>query len=193
MNILRKYNFDETEISAICVEPATPPSLWVGFEKNSDDVCVLKKYSLLNPENIRYSMELSVDNINKIYYLSPRIYTLVIDSTIFATYRTSSSPISTAVNVSIPSGVNESAIDMVAYGTNLFLLTPGEDVENAKILRYSTTMVLQETIELTGVHDVNSLTVDSSGVIWCTTYEENSRLIKVYNDGGYTFDVINLF
>jgi hypothetical protein len=193
MNIIKKYNFDEKQISSICVQKTTTPRIWIGFKKNTSGICELNQYSVNNLNTQYYNISLSVDEITKIYFFGTRIYIAVDDDEKFLIYFTATSPL-TQTTINIPSGINESVIDILDDGTYLYFLLPGENTTNAKILKFSTTMVLQDTIELTDAHNVNSFTIDSNGDIWCTTYEENSKLIRVYLDGGsYTFDVINLF
>jgi hypothetical protein len=193
MNIIKTINYNEKQISAMVVQNTSPAYLWLGFQKDSTNKCVLKKCSVNDPSQVFYSLSLDVDEITALHFVTPRVYTAVSDDIYFAYYRTHNTPISSEVKVLIPSGITESAIAIKNNGNTLFFLLPGEGSTNAKILVFSSTLVLQETIELTDIHNVRSFTIDSEGIIWCTTYEENSRLIKVYNDGGYTFEVINLF
>lgn len=192
MNIIRKYTFDEKQISSICVQKTTTPRIWVGFTKNTDGICELNQYSVNNLNTQYYNISLSVDEITKIYFLGTQMYIAVDDDEKFLIYFTVTSPL-TQTTINIPSGINESVIDILDDGTYLYFLLPGEDTENAKILKYSNTLTLQTTIELTDIHNVRSFTIDDNNIIWCTTYETDSKLIKVYNDDGYKFDVINLF
>lgn len=193
MNIIRTYNFDESEITAIGLQQTTTPRLWVGFKQDGDGICYLNQYSVNDLNTNYYNISLSVDEITKIYFFGTRMYIAVDDDEKFLIYFTATSPL-TQTTINIPSGVSESVIDILDDGTYIYLLLPGVGSENAKILKYSSTLTLQDTIELTDVHNVRSFTIDDEDVIWCTTYEENSKLIKVYQDEGeYTFDVINLF
>lgn len=192
MNIIRKYNLDKTEITAVGLQKLLTSRLWVGFKQDNNGICYLKQYSVNNVSMIYYNIPLATDEITKIYFFGDRAYITLKDTTNIALYFTITTPLTQTFRI-IPTGINEAVLDIIHDSSYLYFLLPGEGTENAKILKYNSTLILQEIIELTDIHNVRSFTIDEDGIIWCTTYEENSRLIKVYNDGGYSFEVINLF
>lgn len=190
MTQIKNYNFNTTKITAIAVDENNGSYLWIGFTKNSSDVCILQKVSAHNPLQVYYELELNVDAINCLHVFGSYLYVGIDDDTYIGYKISLSSPLTVSTAISIPAGINEAPIEIDNDGTYFYFLLPGDiSGEDAKILKYSTTPSLNTTITLTAIQNVKSFTIDSNDDIWCITYESPSKIIRIYDDGGYTFTV----
>jgi len=186
MTIIRNYNFDTTKVTAMLYDESG--FLWLAFAKNSDDVCILQKVSANNPSQIYYEIELEVDEIKAFDILGTYLYVAVDDATYLGYRYSRTSPLTAVTAISKPVGITESPIAIDNDGTYVYFLFPGL-ISDINILKYTTALVLNTTITLTGQNNASSFVIDASNNIWVVTYESPSKLIRVYDDGGYTFTV----
>lgn len=186
MTIIRNYNFDTTKVNAMLYDESG--FLWLAFAKNSDGVCILQKVSANNPAQVYYEIELAVDEIKALNILGTYLYVAVDDATYLGYRYSRTSPLTVVTAISKPVGITEAPIAIDNDGTYVYFLLPGL-TPDIKILKYTTALVLNTTITLTGNNNASSFVIDSSKNLWVVTYESPSKLIRVYDDGGYTFTV----
>lgn len=164
--------------------------LWIAY-KNATS-CQLKKVSIFDPGLVSYNIEITVDEITRMKVSGNYIYLAVDDATYIGIRLKTSNPWGDWRNVSIPSGINEKSVDVAITGSDWFLITPGElSGENAKVIKI-TNYTFQETIDLATIRNVSSMTIDSNDDLWAVTYESNAKLVKIYDDGGYTYSSWNI-
>ena len=199
MTIIRKYDYDENEITAITKDSSE--NLWLGFKKESDGYCYVKKVSKQNPYIILADeIEIEADNINHMSFISGYI-NLALDSSYFGCRVSYTNPYGAKFYIDYETGINEAPIAVVLMnqgGTDYsFYLLPGIlSGEVAKVVkyRYST---YYETIELEKsgeiIRNAKNIVSDGNENLWIVTGDNPSKLVIVYNPGsGFTFDVINL-
>ena len=132
--------------------------------------------------------DLAVDAITSLHILGSFLYVGVDDSTNLGYKISLASPLTVQTAIVLPAGVTEAPIDILDDGTYVYFLLSGVLVD-ASILKYTTTPSLNTTITLTAINNVKSFTIDTNDDIWCVTNESPSKLIRVYDDGGYTFEI----
>ena len=194
MRIFQTFNFDKQAVSAMYLEEGATNYLWFAFNDNGDGTCDIRKTSVNNLNQIYFDIQdLDCDKVNDMDILGNYNFLAVDDTTYFAYRLLKTSPISTQYSMSIPSGMNEAPIKVINDGTYLYFLTPGTAFgENAKIVKVSSTLVFQETIDL---GETNAIGLTLSGTdIWVVTSSSPSKLIRVYQGSGdiYLTDVTEL-
>ena len=188
MTQIKNYNFATTQVTAIVSDTVSNNYLWIAYGKNSDNICILQKVSAHDLTQIYYEIEFSVDEITSLHILGSYLY-LAVDDVTYLGYKIGlNSPLTLQTAIDIPAGITEAPIDIDDDGTYVYYLLPGNiSGTEATVLKYSTGPTLITTIVLTAITGVKSFTIDDSDNIWCITYESPSKLIRVYDDGGYTF------
>lgn len=183
---IRNFEYDRTEITASLI---TGNYLWLAFE-GSGGSCTLLKVSAFNPEQVFYTITVPVDKINKIKLSGDYIYLAVEDDTYIGAVYKITNPLTVYYYLTQPSGlVEQKSYDIVKATSNIFVLIPGElSGENAKVLRYNTSYIYQETIDLikSGDEIVNARTmdIDDNENLWIATYTNPAKLVRVYESGG---------
>lgn len=195
MTINRRFTYTDPQITASKIDN-TNTFIWLAFAKNSSGKCIIEKETAFQPTQTFYTIERSVDEVKAIDLSSAYLYVIYDHATIFAERFSLSNPLTSATQINRPGGINESPVDVLYDGTNVWVLTPGSiSGENAKLLRYDTTLTLQETVDLTKsgatVTDAISLASDSSGDIWVCTNTTPAQYVRVYSlsGGGYDFSI----
>ena len=188
--ITRKFDYNLTEITALTSDTNGGKYIWVGYKKNESNVCLLKQYSAHNPEQVYYELEVSVDEIKDLKQIDAYLYVAVDDSTNIGLIYSLLNTTIVDTEIVLPASANEAPIKIIFEDTDyVYFLLPGLNTENIKIYKYPyNSNSLDETIELTGLHNASSFTIDSSNNIWVVTNESPSKLIRIYDDGGYTWD-----
>lgn len=187
MTIIRNYNFNTTQVTAIVNDNSG--YLWLGFSKNSDGVCILRKVSVHDPNQVYYEIEIEADEIKVLHVYGSFLYVGLDDDTYLFQRYSLTSPLTISASLSRPIGINEDPIAIVNDGTYLYFLLPGISPENSKILKYRiSTCALNTTIDLSTINNAIDFTYTNSN-LWVITNESPSKLIRVYDDGGYTYDV----
>lgn len=193
MTINRRFTYDETKITAIKVDQTTN-FLWIAYEKNSDGICVLKKVSGFDPDQLYFDIDdIEVDKIVKIDLDSSNIYLAFDDSTLLGKILDQTNPLTTTTEISIPVGIVEKPVDVAVNDTDLFFLIPGNSSgTNAKILKYNTSGVFQETIDLTKtaveVTNATSFAIADTGDIWVVTFNDPAEYVRVFQVSGGAYD-----
>jgi len=196
MTTKRKFNYTEPTITAQAVDDSGQ-ALWLAFSQDGEGNCVLKKVSAFDPSQVYYSIDIAVTEITKIFISGTNLYLVYDDVTLMGASYSLTNPLTTSTDFSVISGINESPVDLVVDGSDLFYLIPGNTTgENAKLVYLSTAGVFQETIDLIKTGDVVinaiSLTIDeTSGDLYIITNTSPSELVRVYQitGGSYEWDV----
>ena len=197
MTITRRFNFINNEqITALCVNGNF---VWTAFAQNSDAVCILEKQFVSQPDQVFFSIEKTVNKILKIVGDNTNIYVAYQDDTLFGEIFSVLNPLTTTTEITIPSGITEYPVDIFVNGTDLFFLLPGSaSGTNAQLIKYNTSGVFQEIIDLNQSGDIvtnaQSMTIDSLGDIWIVTNSSPANVIRVYelSGGGWAFTITEI-
>lgn len=188
MSLIKKYNMNATTISDIVVDTSTTQHLWVAFSQNSSGNCLLKKVSAHNPLQTYFNISIETDAITRLKIDSSKLYVALNDSAYIAKIYSVTNPLSSVTSISIPSGITEAPVDLL-IDSYLYILLPGDAVGvNSKICKFSTAGVFSETINLTGIKNATSFTIDSNDNIWVCTNTSPANLVRVYNDSGWQIE-----
>ena len=197
--IKRHFTYIEKQITAQVVDQSYN-QLWLAFKQDTSGHCALQKMSAFDPSQLYYNIDISVDEITKMFINSSYLYLAYDDSSLIGARYSVSNPLNTSSDFSIPAGITESPVDILVSGSDLWYLTPGSGTgENAKLVKMSLTGVYDETIDLieTGniITNAISLTEDTvSGDLYIVTNNSPSELVRVYQTtgGSYEWDVTSL-
>ncbi|MCK9542838.1 MAG: hypothetical protein M0R03_12495 [Novosphingobium sp.] len=192
MTQINKYNFTESEIKSFVIDETNAQYLWIAFSLN-DGVCNLKKVSAHKPDQVYFSIDLSVTEIKKVISSGNYVYACFDDDSLICTRFSKTNPITSTVDFSIPAGITEAPVDMLVSGSYIYFLTPGNiSGENAKIVKFSLTGIFQETIDLATVTNAKAFTMDAlEEEFWIITYKTPSEYIRLYLASGdiWTYSV----
>ena len=142
----KRFTYTDPVITASKVDN-TNTFLWLAFNKNSDGNCIIEKESPFNPIQTYFTIERAVDEVRNMDLSSSLLYVVYDDATAFAESFSLTNPLTTFTQITRPAGANEAGIDILYDGTDVWVLTPGTaSGENAKLFRYNTSLVLQETL-----------------------------------------------
>jgi hypothetical protein len=167
--------------------------LWISFAQNSDGNCIIEKEAKFTPIQTYYSLERAVTEVNAMDLDSSNLYVAYNDSSLLGEIISKTNPITSTIDISIPIGINEPSIDVKIDGSDLWFLIPGDiSGENAKLLKYNTSGVLQQTVDLikTGLTIINakSMAIDSNNNIWIATYTNPATIVRVFEISGGLYD-----
>ena len=188
------YDFEENEITAMCI---TGEYLWIAYQGSGGN-SILHKKNVRNPNTTYYEITVPVDKIVRMKADSTYIYLAVEDDTYFAYRYKLTNPLTVYTAITIPSGVTEYPVDIAVDSSSYFyLLNPGTaSGEYATIYKYSGSGLI-DTIELSEsgkiINNASSMAVDDDDNLWVVTYEDPTKLVKVYDDSGYTYEYWNLY
>jgi len=187
MTLIKTYNFSESAIKSFIVSTANGQYLWIAFSQDNDGNCALLKVSAHNLLQQYFNIDIAVDEIKKMTIYSTYIYLAYDDSALIGARYSLNNPLTTYNNFSLPSGIDEAPVDLIVDGTYVYYLIPGNDSgKNAKIVKLTISGTFIETIDLSTVTNAVSFSTDGTD-FWVITYESPSKLVRVYDDGGYTF------
>ena len=192
MTITRRFDFsDDKQITAQKADNFAN-FLWIAFAKNSNGKCIIEKNGKFSPKQVYYSLNREVNNVNAMDLDSSKLYVAYEDATLLGEIISKINPLTSVTTIS-KGAIVESPIDVLINGIDLWFLLPGiASGTNAKLLKYDTSGVLQETVDLNKsgniVNNAKSMTIDSSDDIWIVTYENPSRLVRVYEMSGGVYD-----
>ena len=191
MTQITRYTFSKKQITAQVADNYNN-YLWTAFAQNTSGICYLEKKAKFKPDQTYYSLQREVTGINALDVDSSKLYVAYNDATLLGEIISKSNPLSSYTQISRGTIV-ESPVDIVIDGTDLWFLLPGIlSGENAQLLKYNTSGVLQETIDLSksGLSVVNakSMTIDANDDIQIITYEKPVNLVRVFELSGGTYD-----
>lgn len=192
MSTINTYNFSSNQISSILLDTSDNGYLWVAF-KPSNDICLLRKTSAHNPLLTYFDVNITTNEIKKMMKKGTTLWLLVDDDDYIAKRYSSLNPLSTPANIDIPSGITEVPIDITADNSNAYILLPGNTSgTNSKICVFTLNGVFSETIDLVGITNASSFTLDDNNNIWVCTDTNPAKLIRVYDDSGWQIQTITL-
>jgi len=192
MTITRRFDFsDDKQITAQKADNFAN-FLWIAFAKNSNGKCIIEKNGKFSPKQVYYSLNREVNNVNAMDLDSSKLYVAYEDATLLGEIISKINPLTSVTTIS-KGAIVESPIDVLINGIDLWFLLPGiASGTNAKLLKYDTSGVLQETVDLNKsgniVNNAKSMTIDSNDDIWIVTYENPARLVRVYEMSGGVYD-----
>ena len=192
MTINRRFDFSSDKQIPVQKYDSINDYLWLGFAQNSDGNCIIEKAGKFTPTQTYFSLERAVDGIADMDLESTKLYVAYEDSTLLGEIISKTNPLTSTTEIS-RGDIVESPIDVLINGTDLWFLLPGSaSGTNAQLLRYNTSGVLQETVDLDKsgliINDAKSFTIDEDDDIWIVTYENPVRLIRVYEMSGGIYD-----
>lgn len=195
---ITRFDFSSLPKVTMMVSDETNEFMWIGIDQNSDGNCILRKVGKFNLNQVYFSINKSVTKIIEGSVNSSNIYVAYNDSSLLGERLSLTNPLTSTTQISIPVGITESPVDVKADDTNVYYLIPGSaSGTNAKILRYNTSGVLQETIDLTKsgntVTNATSIDIASNGDIWAVTNNNPAEYVRVFelSGGGHDFTVHN--
>jgi len=191
MTINKRFEFSNDKQITAQKADSLNNFLWIGFAQNSDGNCIIEKEAKIQPTQTYFSLERAVNNINAMDLDSSNLYVAYEDSVLLGEIISKSNPLTSTTEIS--KSVVESPIDVLINGTDLWFLLPGIASEtNAQLLKYNTSGVLQQTVDLNKsgqiVYDAKSMTIDSNDDIWIGTYETPAKIVRVFEISGGLYD-----
>lgn len=194
----KEVNFNTKKVSSQIVDTSTPGFLWIGFEKNENNVCKLLKVSTHNLKQTYYNIDISVDRIVDMTILNSQIFVAVEDDTIMGRRYNIFTPLSNNEDINYPTGINEKPVAITFSGFYIYFLFPGiASGEFAKIVKVNQSGVFQETLimDQSGETINYASTMTSDGTdLWVVTSENPANLIRVtgINTGPMDYEVTPL-
>jgi hypothetical protein len=191
MTTINRFTYSRKQITAQKADNFND-YLWIAFAQNSSGVCFLEKKAKFKPDQTYYSLEREVTEINALDIDSSNLYVSYTDSILLGEIISTTTPLSITTEISRDSIV-ESPVAVVINDTELWFLLPGDiSGSNAQLLKYNTSGVLQDTIDLTksGISVVNakSMAIDDNDDIWIVTNTNPVQLIRVFGLSGGIYD-----
>lgn len=177
-------------ITALKVQDAF---LWVAFDKNNSNNCIIEKQFATEPTQTFFTLTRAVDKVVKMDADGTKLYVAYEDETYFGEFYSLTNPLTSFTTIAIPSGVVEFPVDIFVNGSYVYFLTPGNiSGENAKIIKYNTSGVFQEEIDLTKsgltIYNAGSMSMDAIGDIYIVTYTDPATVVRVFEvTGGWDF------
>lgn len=189
-----RFNFSgDKQITALKAD-TNDDYLWMAFALNSDGYCIIEKNAKFQPTQTYYSLNKSVDAVVAMDCDATYLYAAYTDSSLLGEIISKTNPLTSTTEITNPQ--SESPVDVLINGTDLWFLLPGSaSGTNAKLLRYNTSGVLQETVDLQEsgniVNNASTMTVDANDDIWIATKETPSKIVRVYeiSGGTHTFTI----
>jgi hypothetical protein len=189
MTLIKSYIYNEKEISSIIRDTSDNGYLWVSFNQDLNGVCLLKKVSANDVLQTYFNIEIETNNIIKMIIQGSYIFVLLNDDNYIVNKYSLSNPLSTSSSFNNPSGVNQIPVDITSDESNIYILFPGNTSgTNAKICVFSLSGTFSETIDLVGINNASSFSIDSNDNIWVVTDESPAELVRVYDDSGWQID-----
>lgn len=185
MSTFRDYQYNLTDVTAVCVDTTNSNYVWIAFAQNSNGVCLLKKVSAYDLSQVYYTVSVPVTKINSMAVTNGYIFLAVTHATIFAMAYSLTNPLTTFTTINYPSGIVESPIQVLVNGTSVYFLTPGLSTHDATIVITSNALVYSSTIGLMesgmSFHSATAFTVNSTtGDFWVVASTTPVKLLRVY-------------
>jgi hypothetical protein len=149
--------------------------LWVAFDKNTSNNCVIKKCGFGLPTQVYYSLNRQVNAVAELDLDATNVYVAYNDATYLGEIISKNNPLTVATPIS-RGAIIESPVDVKIDNDDLWFLLPGNaSGTNAQLLKYDRLGVAQTTVDL-----------NKSGVVVANA---KSMVIKPDEDGGVAPDV----
>ena len=192
--IIRDYNFDTTQVTAMTIDIFNGDKLWIAFAKNSDGECIVQKVSANDLTQVDFEIALPVDAVVEMLWFDSDTFYILVDDATALFYKTDPQqptvPEPVATNITVTTF--ETPISIKDDGTYTYILYPGSS-NPAKIMKYNGTTYVEQII-LTAVNNVIGMTVSGTD-LWVVTNTSPSNLVRVYQLSGgiYTYTKTPLF
>ena len=155
---IERFNFDTNKQITAMLADSLSNHLWTAFAKDSNNICYLKKQGYQNPSQTYYSLPRYVDEITGLALDSTNIYVAYDDSTLLGEILSKTNPLSISTEIS-KGAITEAPVDVITSDGNVFYLIPGNTSgTNAKLVKYNSSGVLQNTIDLSTIMYAKILT-----------------------------------
>lgn len=192
MTINRRFNFSDNKKITAQKADNISDFLWMAYAQNSDGNCIIKKSAKFFPTQTYFTLERAVNEVNAIDLDSTNIYVSYNDSTLLGEIISKTNPLTSTTEID-RGAIVESPVDVLINGTDLWFLLPGDSSgNNAQLLKYNTSGVLQQTVDLSKsgstVYNAKSFTIDSNDDLWIGTYETPAKVVRVFEISGGLFD-----
>ncbi|KKM05411.1 hypothetical protein LCGC14_1754360 [marine sediment metagenome] len=192
MTTIKRFNFSSDKQITAQKADNLLDFLWVAFAQNSDGNCIIEKGAKFYPTQTYFTLERAVTSVVGMDLDSSNLYVAYNDATLLGEIISKSNPLTSTTEIS-RGVIAEAPVDVLIDGTDLWFLLPGNlSGLNAQLLKYNTSGVLQETVDLTKsgltVTNAKSMAVDSNSDIWITTYTSPATLVRVFELSGGTHD-----
>lgn len=174
MTTFRRFTYTNKNITAQKADEIDN-FLWLAFAQGDDGKCVIKKCAFGYPTQVYYSLNREVTEINELDLDVDNLYVAYNDATYLGEIISKSNPLTTTVPIS-RGVIEEAPIDVKVSDDYVWFLLPGNaSGTNAKLLKYDTSGVLQQTVDLS-----------KSGEI---VYNAKSMVIPENEEAGVANDV----
>ena len=185
--IIQNYNYTEKEISFLLSDIYNGDYVWVGF-KQDETTCTLKKVSANNPLQTYFSIDITTNEIKAGVISGSVIYIALDDPLLIAKRYSLTNPLTTYVDFTLPSGIDEAPIDILV-STYVYFLIPGNGSgKHTKIVKMTTAGVYVETIDLPTIQNASSF-INVGTEFWVTTYTNPAKYIRVFFSGTWQYTI----
>ena len=192
MTSIRRFNYSNDKQITAQISDEIDNFLWIAFKQNSDGNCILEKEAKFFVTQTYFSLERAVDEIVNLDLDSSNIYTAYNDSSLLGEIISKTNPLTNTTEIS-KGAFTESTVDVKVNSSDLWFLLPGNaSGTNAKLLKYNTSGVFQQEVDLINsfetVVNAKSMTIDDNNDIWIGTFETPAKIIRVFEISGGLFD-----
>lgn len=189
---IRRFEFPYPKVTAQIVDE-TNGFNWICFAQNNDGVCRIQKVSANNLFQIYFDIEKEIDSIPCSTINTTSLFLGYEDDELFGELFSLTNPLTSSTEIEIPDGILEAPVNVKVSGSSLYFLTPGVlSGTVANIIRYNTSGVFQEVIELSKsgaeVTNASAFTIDASGDLWVVTNNSPAEYVRVFDTGGFNWD-----
>ena len=192
MTITRRFEYSSDKQITAQQADEFNDFLWVAFAQNSDGNCIIEKQAFAQPDQTYFTLERAVTKVNALDISSSNLYVAYDDATLLGEIINQNTPLSVTTQI-LRGSIVESPVDVKIDGTDLWFLLPGDaSGTNAQLLKYNTSGVLQQTVDLTKsgevVNNAKTMSIDSNNDIWIGTFTNPATVVRVFAISGGLFD-----
>lgn len=172
--------------------------LWVAFAQNSDGNCILEKEAFNFPTQTYFTLERAVTEIVAMDINSSDIFVAYNDPTLLGEKISKTNPLTSTTEI-LRGAIVEAPVDVKVDGSDVWYLLPGNaSGTNAQLLRYNTSGLLQQTVDLAKsasiVTNAKTMAIDDNSDIWIGTFTDPATVVRVFaiSGGLYDFEVTEI-
>lgn len=178
---------NNNQITAKVTEDNTN-SVWVAFAQDTSGNCILQRQSAYDPEQNFFTLSRSIDEIVDIYFYSGSIYVAYNDTTLIGEIIDVNNPLTVTQTLTKPVGITEQPVGITANSNGVFILMPGTSPNDIDVVVFDLSGTFDETVVVTGINNGFTITSDNNNETWATTNNSPSELIRIFPDGGGSFN-----
>jgi len=181
---IQNYNYSESQITMLVTDSAE--YVWMGFTQDANGNCAIQKVSASDPTQKYFDIDLATNVVKRGFIFGNYIYIALDDNTLIGKRYSLLNPLSLTDTFTIPAGVTEAPVDVLAYGSYVYFLIPGDTSgKNAKICIFSLSGTFDQTVDLATITNAKSFTIDTStSELWVATYASPAKYVRVYQASG---------